>query len=86
MVSSTARQGGMATGAVLPNVDDQRRFGVDLLPVQVREWNRGVAVSIVVQEVEEQPTKTIDLIRQTLRFGKNRVVHATCSTKCMNQI
>ena len=76
----------MATGAVLPNVDDQRWLGWILCRFKVREWNRGVEMSIVVQGIEEKPTESDDLILSSSVLGKNRVVLTTCSTKCLNKI
>ena len=79
------RHGGMATGAVLPGVDDERRFEWILCRSKVREWIRDVERSRGVQGIEEKQPESIDLIRRSSDLGKNRVVLTTCSTKCLNQ-
>ena len=75
----------MATGAVLPNVEDERRQEWLLCQSKVLEWNRGVDGSRMVQGIEEQTPESDDLIRYSLVLGKNRVVLTTCSTKFLNQ-
>ena len=80
------RHGGMATGAVLPGVDDERRLEGILCRSKVREWIRGVERSSVVQGIEEKQHESDDLIRRSSDLGKNRVVPTTCSIKFPNQI
>ena len=47
---------------------------------------RGMDRSGIVQGIEEQATKSENLILSSLVLGKNRVVLATCSTKGLNEI
>ena len=75
----------MATGAVPPCVDDQRRFGWIPCRSKVREMIRGVERSVMVQGIEEKPTESDDSILSSSVLGKNRVVLTTCSTKFLNQ-
>ena len=62
----------MATGALLPNVEDERRQEWLLCQSKVLEWNRGVVMSIVVQGIDEQATESIDSIRQIFSFGEEQ--------------
>ena len=80
------RHGGMVTGAVSPDVDDQRRFGWVPVPNWLARQVRGVDGSSMVQGIQAQATESIDLILFSSVLGKNRVVLTTCSTKCVNQI
>ena len=45
---------------------------------------RGMERSSVAQGIDEQSLESIDLISVLCIWGRTGVVHATCSTKCLN--
>ena len=83
--SSTARHGGMATVPVFPRVASIIE-AIWVLPAcklgvgQVR----GMVRSNVAQGIEESSTESTDLSSGSCIWGRTGVVHATCSTKCLN--
>ena len=77
----------MATVAVFPRVAAIiATNGEILVPKLVAGQVRGMEWSGMVQGIDEHTLESTDLISVLSIWGRTGVVHATCSTKCLNRI